>query len=83
MPTLEPPICLICVWQRRVFALASTRIMEVSFALTGKGYVLVASDQNAARSIVKMKADEDKIKVLGSHLIMAHSGEAGGYFFLR
>lgn len=69
---------LILVWRRRVFALASTRTMEVSFALTGKGYVLVASDQNAGRSIVKMKADEDKIKVLGSHLIMAHSGEAGG-----
>jgi len=51
--------------------------MEVSFALTGKGYVLVASDQNAARSIIRMKADEDKIKVLGSHLIMAYSGEAG------
>ena len=57
--------------------------MEVSFALTGKGYVLVASDQNAARSIVKMKADEDKIKALGSHLIMAYSGEAGGYFLPR
>jgi len=57
--------------------------MEVSFALTGKGYVLVASDQNAARSIIKMKADEDKIKVLGSHLIMAYSGEAGGYLLPR
>lgn len=71
---------LIRVWRRRVSTLDSTRTMEVSFALTGKGYVLVASDQTAARSIVKMKADEDKIKVLGSHLIMAYSGEAGGYF---
>ena len=74
---------LIHVWPRRVFALASTRIMEISFGLTGKGYVLVASDQNAGRSIVKMKADEDKIKALGSHLIMAYSGEAGRYFLLR
>ena len=57
--------------------------MEVSFALTCKGYVLVASDQNAARSIIKMKVDEDKINVLGSHLIMAYSGESGGRFLLR
>ena len=57
--------------------------MEVSCALTGKGYALVASDQNDGRSIVKMKADEDKIKVLGSHLIMAHSGESVGCFLLR
>lgn len=51
--------------------------MEVSFAITGKDFVLVAADQNAARSIIKMKGDEDKIKVLGSHLCMAYSGEPG------
>lgn len=51
--------------------------MEVSFAITGKGYVILAADQNAARSIIKMKADEDKIKALGSHLLMAYSGEPG------
>ncbi|KDQ49267.1 hypothetical protein JAAARDRAFT_63787 [Jaapia argillacea MUCL 33604] len=51
--------------------------MDVSFALTGKGYVLVAADTTAARSIVKMKGDEDKIKSLGPHLLMAYSGEPG------
>ncbi|TFK45698.1 N-terminal nucleophile aminohydrolase [Heliocybe sulcata] len=51
--------------------------MECSFALTGKGYVLIAADTTAARSIVKMKADEDKIKSLGPHLLMAYSGEPG------
>lgn len=51
--------------------------MEVSFALTGKDYVIIAADQNAARSIIKMKGDEDKIKALGSHLLMAYSGEPG------
>ncbi|KAF4588347.1 Proteasome subunit beta type-4 [Pleurotus pulmonarius] len=51
--------------------------METSFALTGKGYVIVASDTTAARSIVKMKIDEDKVKELGPHLLMAHSGEPG------
>ncbi|KAF5323091.1 hypothetical protein D9611_009379 [Ephemerocybe angulata] len=51
--------------------------METSFALTGKGYVLIAADTTAARSIVKMKVDEDKIKALGPHLLMAYSGEPG------
>ncbi|KAK2460732.1 hypothetical protein APHAL10511_007202 [Amanita phalloides] len=51
--------------------------METSFALTGKGYVIVAADTIAARSIVKMKNDEDKIKVLSPHLLMSYSGEPG------
>ena len=51
--------------------------METSFALTGKGYVIVAADTTAARSVVKMKDDLDKIKELGSHLLMAYSGEPG------
>jgi len=58
--------------------------MECSFALTGKGYVLMASDMTASRSIVKMKDDEDKIKLLSPHLIMSYSGEPGQshlYFF--
>ena len=53
--------------------------MECSFALTGKGYVIVAADTTAARSIVKMKVDEDKIKALGPHLLMAYSGEPGAF----
>lgn len=52
--------------------------MECSFALIGKGYVIVASDTTAARSIVKMKSDEDKTKTLGPHLVMTYSGEPGG-----
>ena len=51
--------------------------MECSFALTGKDYVLVAADTTSARSIVKMKVDEDKIKTLSPHLLMAYSGESG------
>ncbi|KAG6828665.1 hypothetical protein H0H92_007080 [Tricholoma furcatifolium] len=51
--------------------------METSFAITGKGYVIVAADTTAARSIVKMKIDEDKIKTLSPHLLMAYSGEPG------
>jgi len=37
----------------------------------------MAADTTAARSIVKMKVDEDKIKTLSSHLLMAYSGEPG------
>ncbi|KAF8963487.1 20S proteasome subunit [Flammula alnicola] len=51
--------------------------METSFALTGKGYLIVAADTTAARSIVKMKVDEDKIKTVSPHLLMAYSGEPG------
>ena len=51
--------------------------MECSFAITGKDYVIVASDTTSARSIVKMKIDEDKIKTLSPHLLMAYSGEPG------
>lgn len=56
--------------------------MECSFALTGKDYVLVAADTTAARSIVKMKVDEDKIKTLSPHLLMAYSGESGPSYAL-
>lgn len=51
--------------------------MECSFGITGKGYTIIASDSNAARSIVKMKTDVDKQKVLSDHLVMTHSGEPG------
>ena len=51
--------------------------MDVSFAITGKGYVLLAADTTASHSIVKVKLDEDKIKQLGPHLLMAYSGEPG------
>ncbi|KAF8749890.1 Clathrin assembly protein ap47 [Rhizoctonia solani] len=49
--------------------------MECSIALTGADYVLVASDMSAARSIVRMKSNEDKTKILGPNLVMAYSGD--------
>lgn len=58
-------------------------IMEVSFALTGKGYVLIAADMSAAHSIIKVKTDVDKIKELSPHLLMAFSGEPGEYLPIR
>ncbi|KAI5479888.1 20S proteasome subunit beta 4 [Pseudohyphozyma bogoriensis] len=51
--------------------------MEVSFGIKGKDYVIFASDSSANRSIVRMKANEDKQKVIGKHLVMAYSGEPG------
>ena len=55
--------------------------METSFAITGKGYLIMAADTTAVRSIVKMKVDEDKIKALSPHLLMAYSGEPGSLTF--
>lgn len=57
--------------------------METAFGLTGKGYVIIAADTTAARSIVKMKSDEDKTKDVGPHLVMAYSGEPGNYHILH
>ncbi|GAA5969906.1 hypothetical protein JCM21900_004188 [Sporobolomyces salmonicolor] len=51
--------------------------MEVSFGITGRDYVLLASDTSANRSIVRMKSTEDKQRVVGKHLVMAYSGEPG------
>ncbi|KAK4685218.1 20S proteasome subunit beta 4, partial [Tremellales sp. Uapishka_1] len=51
--------------------------MECSFGLTGKDFVILASDQTAAQSIIKMKADHSKLKALGPHLAMAYGGEPG------
>ena len=57
--------------------------METAFGLTGKGYVIIAADTTAARSIVKMKSDEDKTKDVGPHLVMAYSGEPGNYCIVQ
>ncbi|WFD29848.1 proteasome endopeptidase complex [Malassezia sp. CBS 17886] len=51
--------------------------MECLLGITGKGYAIIASDGNAARSIVKMKSDEDKQKVLSESLVMTYAGESG------
>ncbi|KAH9811225.1 nucleophile aminohydrolase [Melampsora americana] len=51
--------------------------MECSFGITGKDFVIFASDSCANRSIVKMKAGEDKQKVVSKHVVMAYSGEPG------
>lgn len=51
--------------------------METSIGITGKDYVIIAADTTAARSIVKMKIDEDKIKQVSPQLLMAYSGEPG------
>jgi hypothetical protein len=45
--------------------------------LIGKDFVLLASDQSAGRSIIKMKSDENKIRQLSPSLCMAYGGEPG------
>ena len=39
--------------------------------------MILASDMNAGRGIIKMKSDENKIRALGPHLAMAYGGESG------
>lgn len=51
--------------------------MESLFGITGKGFTIIASDNNAARSIIKMKSDDDKQKVLSKNLVMTYAGESG------
>lgn len=51
--------------------------MECLIGIQGKDFVLVASDTVAARSIVKMKNDQDKMFQLSNNLLMAVAGEPG------
>jgi len=48
--------------------------MECTFGLVGDGFVIVAADCMAARSIVVFKQDEDKVIELDSHRVLGVSG---------
>lgn len=50
--------------------------MDSTFGLVGNGYVLLAADAAAARSILVFKHDEDKIRELDDKKLMATSGVA-------
>ncbi|KAJ9105561.1 hypothetical protein QFC19_003543 [Naganishia cerealis] len=52
---------------------------DCSFGITGKDFVLLASDQSAGRSIIKMKSDENKIRTLSPGLALAFGGEPGEF----
>ncbi|KAI3630491.1 hypothetical protein MIR68_003001 [Amoeboaphelidium protococcarum] len=51
--------------------------MEALFGITGKDFVLLAADKVVARSIMVMKATEDKSRDLSGHIAMVYSGENG------
>ncbi|XP_047124333.1 proteasome subunit beta type-2 isoform X1 [Hydra vulgaris] len=51
--------------------------MEFIIGIQGADFVLTAADQNAARSIVRMKSDLDKNYELGKNLMMTVCGESG------
>ncbi|KAH8057560.1 threonine-type endopeptidase [Aureococcus anophagefferens] len=48
--------------------------METTIGLVGNGYAIVCADQNAARSIVCFKKDEDKIMKLDDFKLLGQSG---------
>ncbi|PLW50749.1 hypothetical protein PCASD_00741 [Puccinia coronata f. sp. avenae] len=64
-------------YQPTTYNYLSITAMECSFGITGKDYVIFASDSSANRSIVRMKANADKQKVVSKHVVMAYSGEPG------
>ncbi|XP_076463226.1 proteasome subunit beta type-2-like [Babylonia areolata] len=51
--------------------------MECLIGIQGKDFVILASDTVAARSIIKMKNDQDKMLQLSDNLLMAVAGEPG------
>lgn len=51
--------------------------MEFSIGFRGNGFVLLASDTAAARSIMMFKQDQDKMIKLGSKKLMSVVGEPG------
>jgi 20S proteasome alpha/beta subunit len=51
--------------------------MECLFGITGKDFALMAGDTVAARSIVVMKATEDKSRALTPHTVLFYTGEPG------
>lgn len=51
--------------------------MEFLIGIQGDGFVMLASDRNGARSIVRMKDDVEKQFTLSSQLVMAIVGESG------
>ncbi|KAH8553496.1 nucleophile aminohydrolase [Umbelopsis sp. PMI_123] len=51
--------------------------MECLFGITGKDFTLLAGDTVAARSIVVMKATEDKSRELTPHTVLFYTGEPG------
>lgn len=51
--------------------------MECLIGIQGKDFVMLASDTVSARSIVKMKNDQDKMFKLSDSLLLAVAGEPG------
>jgi 20S proteasome subunit beta 4 len=49
--------------------------MDCSFGVSGKDFVIVASDCSSIRSIIKFKDDEEKITKLNNNQVLACSGE--------
>jgi hypothetical protein len=52
-------------------------LKKVLLAITGKDFVLTASDAMTARSIMVMKTGEDKSRSLNKNTLLLYSGESG------
>jgi|TARA_B100000513_G_scaffold173316_1_gene89506 20S proteasome alpha/beta subunit len=53
--------------------------MDCLIGFTGKDFVMMAADRNAARSIMVYSQDEDKIRELDSHKLLAVGGALASF----
>ena len=51
--------------------------MDYLMGIRGKDFVMVCSDTTASQQIIVIKHDEDKLRQIDSHMVMALSGEPG------
>src|SRR3989338_9844109 len=51
--------------------------MESLIGIRGDGFVVVACDSSSARSVVRMKSDNDKVVPVDGHKLMGLAGPAG------
>ncbi|TPX66227.1 hypothetical protein CcCBS67573_g07902 [Chytriomyces confervae] len=58
-------------------SLTARALFEVLLGITGKDFVLTASDDTCARGIVVQKRGEDKSRALNKNNLMLFTGEAG------
>jgi 20S proteasome subunit beta 4 len=51
--------------------------MECIIGITGKDFVITATDTSAVTSILVLKSTEDKSRDLNKHILMLYTGEPG------
>ena len=66
-----------CPLYRLKVAQSPIDIMEALIGIVGDGFVLTASDRKCIRSIVILKDDAEKSRLLNDHTLLLYTGSAG------